>query len=248
MLAVRSSNLPSLHSAAFGCTDTGTMERVEKEGIVATANTYAMLFSSLPSCGKPTKLVIYDIHTLQNRFFFHNSCVASLQSCIPLFRERLSSSDITAVVFPDDGAAKRFSDMFKSTGSFEVIVCGKTRVGDKRIVHVQDGSAEGKNVVIVDDLVQTGGTLYECACALKAQGARSVSAFVTHAVFPNKSWSKFLRKNILDVEKPDQPGPYHIFETFWVTNSVPTTTTQIPEGDVFEVLDILPQILSDLDA
>lgn len=118
------------------------MERVEKEGIVATANTYAMLFSSLPSCGKPTKLVIYDIHTLQNRFFFHNSCVASLQTCIPLFCERLSSTGINTVVFPDDGAAKRFGDMFKSTG-FDVVVCGKTRVGDQRIVRVQDGDCQG---------------------------------------------------------------------------------------------------------
>jgi len=121
----------------------GTMERVEKEGLVATANTYAMLFSSLPSCGKPTKLVIYDIHTLQNRFFFHNSCVPSLQSCIPLFRERLRSSPITTIAFPDDGAAKRFGDMFTGSG-FRVIVCGKTRVGDKRIVRVQDGDCKGE--------------------------------------------------------------------------------------------------------
>lgn len=100
-------------------------------------------------------------------------------------------------------------------------------------------------MVIVDDLVQTGGTLYQCACALKDQGASSVSAYVTHAVFPNTSWRKFLRKNSEDANKP---GPYHIFETFWVTNSVPTTTSQLPADDVFEVLDILPQFLSDLDA
>ena len=45
----------------------GTMERVVKEGQVATANTYAQLFSALPSCGRPTRLIIYDLHTLQNR-------------------------------------------------------------------------------------------------------------------------------------------------------------------------------------
>lgn len=104
--------------------------------------------------------------------------------------------------------------------------------------------AVGKDVVIVDDLVQTGGTLYQCACALKAQGARSVSAYVTHAVFPNQSWNKFLQKSPLN---GGQPGPYHIFEKFWVTNSIPTTTAQMPADDVFEVLDILPQFLSDLD-
>jgi hypothetical protein len=45
----------------------GTMERVIKEGQVATANTYAQMFSNLPNCGKPTRLIVYDLHTLQNR-------------------------------------------------------------------------------------------------------------------------------------------------------------------------------------
>ena len=45
----------------------GTMERVTEEGTVATASTYAHLFSSLPNCGKPTRLMVYDLHTLQNR-------------------------------------------------------------------------------------------------------------------------------------------------------------------------------------
>jgi hypothetical protein len=46
----------------------GTMERVVQEGQVATAATYAQMFSNLPSCGKPTRLIIYDLHTLQNRY------------------------------------------------------------------------------------------------------------------------------------------------------------------------------------
>ena len=45
------------------------MERVTKEGTVATAATYAHMFSSLPSCGRPTRLMVYDLHTLQNRFY-----------------------------------------------------------------------------------------------------------------------------------------------------------------------------------
>jgi hypothetical protein len=47
----------------------GTMERVVREGTVATAATYAHMFSSLPNCGRPTRLMVYDLHTLQNRFY-----------------------------------------------------------------------------------------------------------------------------------------------------------------------------------
>ena len=56
----------------------GTMERVVTEGEVATANTYAQMFSTLPSCGRPTRLMTYDIHTLQNRFYLSGATLASL--------------------------------------------------------------------------------------------------------------------------------------------------------------------------
>ena len=73
--------------------------------------------------------------------------------------------------------------MFKGLG-YEIVTCGKTRDGDKRVVTIQDGNTKGKNVVIVDDLVQTGGTLFECGVALKNAGALSVSAFVAHGRRP----------------------------------------------------------------
>ena len=57
----------------------------------------------------------------------------------------------------------------------------QVRDGEKRIVTIQDGDPTDCHCVIVDDLVQTGGTLIECATAIQQAGALSVSAFVTHA-------------------------------------------------------------------
>jgi len=214
----------------------GTMERVTKEGIVATAATYAHMFSSLPSCGRPTRLMVYDLHTLQNRFYLHGNSVASLHSSIPLLKERLRASNIDCVAFPDDGAAKRFAAMFQDMG-MEIIVCGKTRGdGDSRNVAIQDGDAKGKHIVIVDDLVQTGGTLFECGKVLKDAGALTVNAFVAHAVFPNRSWTRFALG-----------GDRACFDKFWVTNSIPTVTDVLPKDDVFEVLKLTQQIIDDLD-
>jgi hypothetical protein len=139
----------------------GTMERVVSEGQVATAATYAHMFSSLPNCGKPTRLMVYDLHTQQNHFYLHGNSVASLQAAIPLLKRRLRDSPIDCVAFPDDRATKRFMTFFEEM-DVEIIVCGKTRgEGNVRTVVIQDGDAAGKNIVIVDDLVQTGGTLYE---------------------------------------------------------------------------------------
>lgn len=42
------------------------------------------------------------------------------------------------------------------------IVCAKVREGDQRIVRLKEGDPKGRHVVIVDDLVQSGGTLIEC--------------------------------------------------------------------------------------
>ena len=79
---------------------------------------------------------------------------------------------------------------------------------------------QGKDVIIVDDLVQTGGTLYECGLALAKAGATSVSAFAAHgnsycmtgskfiysyftfkciAVFPNEAWRRFLKVTSVSV-------------------------------------------------
>lgn len=223
---------------------TGTMERVTKEGEVATAATYAHMFSSLPTCGRPTRLMVYDLHTLQNRFYLHGNAVASLQTAIPLLKQRIQQSNINCIAFPDDGAAKRFARLFHN--DMDIIVCGKTRGdGDIRSVIIQDGNALGKHIVIVDDLVQTGGTLYECGKVLKDAGALSVNAYVTHGVFPNDSWKRFAKG-----------GDRACFDTFWVTNSIPTVTDRLPlkkkngngdDGDVFEVLDLFQLVIDDLD-
>lgn len=58
------------------------------------------------------------------------------------------------------------------------------REGNKRIVRLKEGDPNGLHVVIVDDLINTGGTIIECQKLLKAHGAKHVSAYATHGVFP----------------------------------------------------------------
>ena len=219
---------------------TGTNERCLVEGEIATANTVARMFSNLPQCGRPVRVMIYDIHTLQNRFYLHGNAIADLCSSVPLLHSQVLAKegcDITAIAFPDDGAAKRFGAFFKERG-YPLIVCGKIREGEKRTVTVQDGDAKGHHVLIVDDLVRSGGTLVEGAKAILASGARKVSAFVAHACF-HQNDPGVMRRFYRGQDRA-------IFETFWVTNSVPSITDQLPEGDTFVVIDLLPQILHDL--
>jgi hypothetical protein len=136
---------------------------------------------------------------------------------------------------------------------------------------VQDGDATGRRVIVIDDLVQTGGTLYECGAKLLELGAASVSAFVAHGVFPRDAWRRFARG-----------GDRDVFSKFYVTNSIPTTTDRcvsaascfflrgdgvwgsrercsyaidatvthlshrLPKNDVFEVIDLTDRLVGDL--
>lgn len=201
----------------------GTMERVDEEGILATADTLANIISScMESCkeGKPT-IHIYDIHTLQNRFigFDYNKVQVKLHSGIPFLKNTISSNSI--IVFPDDGAYKRFG---KDFNTYKTIVCSKVRNGNSRHITIKDkinfpldeANIIYDEVIIVDDLVQSGGTLIECKKALEGLGYTNISAYTTHAVFPNYGWKKIISNG---------------FKKFYTTNSIPEVVEHLKKID-----------------
>ncbi|KAF5741089.1 Phosphoribosyl pyrophosphate (PRPP) synthase 3 isoform 1 [Tripterygium wilfordii] len=235
--------LPKLFISSFTLVlpffPTGTSERMEDEGDVATAFTLARILSNIPtSRGGPTSLVTFDIHALQERFYFGDQILPCFESGIPLLKNRLQQlpdSDNIAIAFPDDGAWKRFH---KQLQHFPTIVCAKVREGDQRLVRIKEGNPKGRHVVIVDDLVQSGGTLIECQKVLAAHGAAKISAYVTHGIFPNRSWERF---------KYDNGGhPENALTYFWITDSCPQTVRQVMNHQPFEVLSLASSIAAAL--
>ncbi|CAD7694759.1 unnamed protein product [Ostreobium quekettii] len=218
---------------------TGTSERVEAEGDVATAFTLARILSQTPpSRGGPTSLVIFDIHALQERFYFGDAVLPLFESGIPLLLDRLKQlpdAENVTIAYPDEGAWKRFHCMFEG---YPEVVCIKVRDGDKRIVRLKEGAPQGRHVVIVDDLVQTGGTLSECRSLLTSLGAAHVSAYVTHAVFPEESWKRFQQKEGEEAAS---------FKYFWITDSCSKTVSAIANTKPFEVLSLAGAIARALE-
>ncbi|KAM7251773.1 hypothetical protein ACFE04_023656 [Oxalis oulophora] len=237
--------LPKLFVASFTLVlpffPTGTSERMEDEGDVATAYTLARSLSSIPvSRGGPTSLVTYDIHALQERFYFGDTILPCFESGIPLLLNRLqqlSDYDNITIAFPDDGAWKRFHKQLL-VQDFPMVVCAKVREGSQRIVRIKEGEPKGRHVVIVDDLVQSGGTLIECQKVLAAHGAAKVSAYVTHGIFPNRSWERF---------KHDNGGhPEMGLANFWITDSCPQTVKEVKNKPPFEILSLAGSIAATL--
>jgi len=216
---------------------TATMERITMEGEVATANTVCRMLSGLPHTGGPARVMFYDLHTLQNRFYLHSGAIATMHTTVPLIKDVLKRDNaIGCCAFPDEGAQKRFGAFFSE---HHIVTCGKKRVGDDRFVVIQDGDPQGKHVLIIDDMVKTGGTLVECAKALMEAGATAVSAFCAHAAFPAGAEQRFCKG-----------GDRSVFTHFYVSNSNPTVIERIEsipkDRTPFEILDILPLLLEDL--
>lgn len=210
---------------------TGTMERVETRGQIATAQSLARMISAVPmGVGGPATVAIYDIHALGCQFYFTDNVLVELKSAVYLLRQKIQQlkeadpAEEFAIAFPDDGAHKRFYTKFPG---FPTVICTKQRVGDERIVTVKEGEPNGKHCIIVDDLVQSGGTLLQCAKPLRDMGAKKVSCFVTHGVFPKGSHQKFVDNALID--------------HFWITDSIPTSR-DIDKTGPFEVLSIGPLI------
>ena len=131
----------------------------------------------------------------------------------------------------------------------------QVRDGDKRIVRLKEGAPRGRHVVIVDDLVQSGGTLLECARLLTVTGAAAVSAFATHGVFPNGSYKRFLAGGEAAGGSGSgsaagggngASGSVAEFRYFWITDSCPATAAAVAGVRPFEVLSLAAPIAATL--
>ena len=142
------------------------------------------------------------MHTLQNRFYYSDNCLADLRSAFPLLIQAIEGSDINCIAFPDEGAEKRFGAYFKKAfPDMELVTCGKHRDPNDptvRNVVIKDGDPTGKNVIIVDDMVQSGGTLYNCGKQLLANGAKGVvRRYLSRAFSPSNSFTHVLSRPLI---------------------------------------------------
>lgn len=211
----------------------GTMEKITEPGVLATADTFArMLSADMPSTPSgPPVVSIFDIHNGMTRFCFRDAIRLQLSSMVPMAVAKFlaeTRDQTVAVCFPDEGSKKRFQAEIPK--GLDQIVCAKTRIGDKRDVKIleMDKPAEKyDHVLIVDDLVHSGGTIDACHKVLKNAGVKKVSAFITHPVFTNDTFVHFLPK-----------GKWEGLATFWITNSIPEQAYRLETLPPFKVLTI----------
>ncbi|MBM3553446.1 MAG: ribose-phosphate diphosphokinase [Alphaproteobacteria bacterium] len=124
-------------------------------------------------------------------------------SAMPVIAEALRMTGFdpaTVIVGPDSESEAWVSDLAGRLG-LPYLAARKTRRGDRSVdIELPDPDAvAGRSVLLVDDLVSSGGTLAACARALAAAGAKTVDAIITHALFPPATMDEFARAGIRSV-------------------------------------------------
>lgn len=148
----------------------------------------AKLIANVLSAAGADRIMTCDLHADQIQGFF-DIPVDHLDGSY-IFVPYLKSLQLPNIMFatPDVGGIKRARSFAKFFDS-DLAVCDKHRKEANRIDSMRlIGEVEGKDVVLVDDLVDTAGTICRAAALLKEKGARTVRAVCTHAVLSGNAY------------------------------------------------------------
>jgi len=163
-----------------------TMERAVKPGEVVSAKTVARQLSAIPRAARGNWVLLMDLHASGIVHYFEGDVVA-----LELYAEPTLVAAIQQLNLPnlclastDMGRAK-WVEVFANRLHAPVALIHKKRLsGSETKINAVVGEVAGKNVVIYDDMIRTGGSLIQAAEAYLQEGAVSVHAAATHLVLP----------------------------------------------------------------
>ena len=183
----------------------------------------ARLIADLYKAAGADRIMSVDLHAAQIQGFFDGPVdhLFAMPVLLEHFRKQLDPSTLT-VVSPDMGRV-RVADIWSQKLGAPLAIIHKRRdplVPNQVTVHDIVGDVDGRVCLIVDDMIDTGGTIVKAAEALKRAGALKVVVAATHAIFSD-------------------PAPT-ILQSDFIDSVVVTDTLPIPEHKRFPTLTILP--------
>jgi len=170
----------------------------------------AKLVANLMETAGITRVVTVDLHASQIQGFF-DIPVDNLYGAV-LFNDYVKSKNLKnpVVASPDIGGVARARYFAKTMGLDMVIVDKRREKANESEVMNIIGDVAGKDVIMIDDMVDTAGTMVKAASALKKLGATSVMACCTHPVLSGPAYDR-INKGELD--------------ELVITDTIPTNTT-----------------------
>ena len=157
------------------------------------------LIADLLSVAGIDRLITMDLHADQIQGFF-NVPVDHLYAS-SVFVDYIASLKLEDMVIasPDVGGSKRASTYAKYFG-VPLVLCHKSRAKANVVESMMViGDVEGKNVILVDDMVDTAGTITKAADLMMDQGAKSVRALASHAVMSDPATERVMNSKMTEM-------------------------------------------------
>lgn len=148
----------------------------------------AKMVANLLSAAGATRLMTCDLHAdqIQGFFDFPVDHFDGTSIFVPYIQSL--NLDNLIIASPDVGGVKRARGYAKILGA-NLVVCDKHRERANQVASMQlIGNVEGADVILIDDLIDTGGTLSRAAQLIIEKGANSVRAICTHPVLSGKAY------------------------------------------------------------
>lgn len=156
----------------------------------------AKLVAKMLEAAGATRIITMDLHADQIQGFFEKPVDHLFASTIFLpYLQSLNLDNLT-IASPDMGGSKRAYAYSRALDS-DVVICYKQRSVANTISHMElIGDVTGKNVVLVDDMVDTAGTLTKAADLMMERGALSVRAICTHALLSGGAYERLEKSKL----------------------------------------------------
>ncbi|MFC3847417.1 ribose-phosphate pyrophosphokinase [Helicobacter baculiformis] len=187
----------------------------------------AKLVADLMQTVRIDRLITMDLHAGQIQGFF-NIPVDNLYGSI-VFRDYICSKDFKnpVVASPDIGGVAR-ARYFASQIGMDLVIVDKRRerANESEVMNII-GEVRGRDVILVDDMVDTAGTICKAAAMLKAKGAHSVMALGTHAVLSGNALKRIKESELDEVV---------------VSNSIPLKTSH-PKITTLSVAPLFAEVI-----
>ena len=159
----------------------------------------AKLVADLLSCAGIDRLITMDLHADQIQGFFNVPVDHLYASGVILPYLQSLKLDNLVIASPDVGGSKRANTYAKYLGC-PLVLCNKTRARANEVESMQIiGDVNGKNVVLIDDMVDTAGTITKAADVMKAAGALSVRAMASHCVMSGPANERVKQSSIEEI-------------------------------------------------
>ncbi|WP_368071761.1 ribose-phosphate diphosphokinase [Nitriliruptor sp.] len=196
----------------------------------------AKLMADMYEAAGVDRIMSVDLHTGQIQGFFDDpfDALTALPLLVEWVKENTSPEE-RVIVSPDAGRV-RLTEKFAGQVGSTIAILHKRRDPEQQNVSVTldvIGDVEGKTAILVDDMIDTAGTICGAAKLLKERGAAKVIALATHPLFSGPAAERLTESDI---------------ERVVVTNTLPIPEERRPAGDKLVVLSIAPIIASALRA